>query len=265
MPLPVKSAMRTTWAGLCGLDGDGIGEAAAAQAGEHVERVRAGVDRHEVGRTAGRERSGGHARRRFQAGDLGRAAGIDRGQPGPGAIGDGRGEGAIAQVAEDAHLAGQLVGDHQVERAAPGGIDRLDVGDAQADGQGHRWQESRGIERTHGTDELDCNAAAEVDRKRAVAGIADDQVGQAVAVQVGRDDLRRELAGGERSAQPDETAVAVSVKRDGVVLGVDAGEDGALIGVRQPGDVAREGFEPSPGLTVTGGSKVPGWPGMPWR
>ena len=89
MPLPVKSAMRTTWAGLGVSDGDGIGEAAAAQAGEDVERVRAGVDRHQVGRTAGRERSGGHARRRLQAGDLGRAAGIDRGQPGPGAIGDG--------------------------------------------------------------------------------------------------------------------------------------------------------------------------------
>ena len=68
---------------------DGIGEPASAQAGEHVERVRAGVDRHQVGRTAGRERSGGDARRRLQAGDLGRAAGIDRGQPGPGAIGHG--------------------------------------------------------------------------------------------------------------------------------------------------------------------------------
>ena len=96
MPLPVKSAMRTTWAGARRLDGDGIGEAAAAQAGEDVERVRAGVDRHQVGRTARRERPGGDARRRFQAGDLGRAAGIDRGQPGPGAIGHGGRECAIA-------------------------------------------------------------------------------------------------------------------------------------------------------------------------
>ena len=70
--------------------------------------------------------------------------------------------------------------------------------------------------------------AAEEDRKGAVAGIADDQVVQAVAVEVGRDDLRRELAGGERSAEPDETAVAVGVERDGVVLGVDAGEQRAV-------------------------------------
>ena len=35
-----------------GLDGHGIGEAAAAQTGEDVERVRARVDRHQVGRTA---------------------------------------------------------------------------------------------------------------------------------------------------------------------------------------------------------------------
>ena len=141
---------------------------------------------------------------------------------------------------QDAHLAGQLVGDDEVEHAASRRIDGLDVGDAQADGQGHRGQESRGIERAHGTDELDTGQRrAEEDREGAVAGIADDQVGPAVAVQVGRDDLRRELAGGERAAQPDEAAVAVGVERDGVVVGVDAGEDGALIGVREPGDVAR--------------------------
>ena len=76
-------------------------------------------------------------------------------QSGPGAVGHGRCESSIAQVVQDAHLAGQLVGDDQIERAAPGRIDGLDVGDAQADRQGHRGQESRGIERTHGTDELD--------------------------------------------------------------------------------------------------------------
>ena len=84
------------------------------------------------------------ARRRLQAGDLGRTAGIDRGQTGPGAVGDGRGEAAIAQVAEDAHLAGQLVGDDEVEHAASRGVDRLDVGDAQADGDGEWCRESRG-------------------------------------------------------------------------------------------------------------------------
>ena len=60
----------------------------------------------------------------------------------------------------------------------------------------------------------------------------------------------------------DEAAVAIGVERDGVVLGVDAGQQRALIGHGDPGDVAR-GDEP--GLTVTGGSKLPGCPGMPWR
>ena len=38
--------------GVRGLDGDGVGEPAASQAGEDAERVRAGVDRHQVGRAA---------------------------------------------------------------------------------------------------------------------------------------------------------------------------------------------------------------------
>ena len=79
---------------------------------------------------------------------------------------------------------------------------------------------------------------AEEDRERAVAGVADDQVGQAVAVQVGRDDLRGQAAGGQRSSQ-DEAAVAVGVERDRVIVGIDAGEHRALIRVRNPGDVAR--------------------------
>ena len=105
------------------------------------------------------------------------------------------------------------------------------------------------------------NVVAEEDREGAVAGIADDQVVPAVAVEVGRDDLRRELAGGERS-DPDEAAVAVGVERDGVVLGVDAGEERALDRCSGTQAMSREG---KPGLIVTGGSKVPGWPGMPWR
>ena len=131
--------------GARGLNGDGIGEAASSKAGEHVERVRAGVDRHEIGGTAGRERSGGDARRRLQAGDLGRAgAGVDRGQPRPGAIGLEWTEGPVAQVLQDAHLTGQLVRDHEIEPAASRRIDRLDVGDAQAHGNRHRRQELRG-------------------------------------------------------------------------------------------------------------------------
>ena len=75
MPSPVEVGHADDLAGLGVWIGDGIGEAASAQAREHVQRVRAGVDRHQVGGTAGRERPGGHARRRIQAGDLGRAAG----------------------------------------------------------------------------------------------------------------------------------------------------------------------------------------------
>ena len=95
--------------------------------------------------------------------------------------------------------------------------------------------------------------------KRAVAGVADDQVGPAVAVEVGRDDLRRQAAGRERS-EPDEAAVPPGVDRDRIVVGVDTGEDGALIRVAQP---RRCRATESPGLTVTGGSKVPGCPAAP--
>ena len=198
--------------GARGLDRDGIGEAAAAQAREHVERVRAGVDRHEIGGTAGRERSGGDAHRRIQAGHLGRArAGIDRRQPGARAIRDEGCEGAVAQVVQDAHLAGQLVGDHEIEPAASRRIDRLrrrrrpgrrgesPAGERPGGRSGARWDQS--------------NIGGEEDRERAVAGIADDQVIQAVAVQVGRDDLRRELAGRERP-DPNECPVAPGVERD---------------------------------------------------
>src|SRR5208337_2826758 len=48
--------------------------------------VRAGVDRYEIGGTTGCEWAGGDARRRLQTRDLGRAAGIDRRQPGPGTV-----------------------------------------------------------------------------------------------------------------------------------------------------------------------------------
>ena len=89
-----------------------------------------------------------------------------------------------------------FVGDHEVEPAAARGVDGLDVGDAQADRQVSTAEGSRadrsGID---GTDELVlARGTSEVDRERAVAGVADNQVGQAVAVQVGRDDLRRELS-----------------------------------------------------------------------
>ena len=86
------------------------------------------------------------------------------------------------------------------------------------------------------TDEL----GTEEDRKRAVRGVADDQVGHAVAVEVGRDDLRRQTAGGQRS-DLREAIVTVSIERDRVVAGIDAGQHGPLIRVRNPGDVERGG------------------------
>ena len=64
------------------------------------------------------------------------------------------------------------------------------------------------------------------DRQRPVAGIADHQVVPAVAVEVGGDDLGRERAGRQRPDQV-ETAVAIGIERDGVVLGVDAGQQRA--------------------------------------
>ncbi len=165
-------------------------------------RLRAGVDRHQVGRdrrcvnvpaatpaVASRLVTAGVAagyRRRISQSRRGRAPGPRR---------------PIAQVAQDAHLAGQLVGDDQVERAASRGVDRLDVGHAQADGQASPGAEVL-LDWLSGTDEI----KGVIDRKRAVAGVADDQVVVAVAVQVGRDDLRWELAGGQ-GLDPDETTV----------------------------------------------------------
>ena len=94
MPLPVKSAMRTTWAGLGVSMVTGLAKRPPPRPASTSSVFEPGLIVTRLGRTAGRERSGGHARRRLQAGDLGRAAGIDRGQPGPGAIGDGGCEGA---------------------------------------------------------------------------------------------------------------------------------------------------------------------------
>ena len=84
------------------------------------------------------------------------------------------------------------------------------------------------------TDEL----GTEEDRERAVAGVADDQVGQAVSVEVGRDDLRRNIAA---LPPPDqhEATVAIGVERDLVIVSIHTGEDRALIRIRNPGDVVR--------------------------
>ena len=74
-------------------------------------------------------------------------------------------------------------------------------------------------------------------RDRPVAGVADDQIGHAVAVQVGREDLRGLGTGGERG-DLDETGRAQREERDALSFGVDAGERGTESG-RDEGDVAR--------------------------
>ena len=97
-------------------------------------------------------------------------------------------------------------------------------------------------------------------RDRAVAGVADDQIGDAVAVQVGREDLRGLGTGGERG-DLDETGRAEREERDALSFGVDTGEQRDRDSVETKA-MSRDG---SPGLTVTGGAKLPGSPGRPAR
>ena len=207
-------------------DAPGIGEGPAAQAGQHPEGVRARVDRHQVGDASPGERADGHARRLLQAHEGGRAIVI--GQPVeavPGVVARLPGEGRVAPVGQDADVAGGLVRDDQVDRARLVDVGEAEVRRAQADGQV--------VEQLAEAAE----AVAEVDRRRAVAGVADHQVGEAVAVEVGRRDLRRQPAGRER-ADADEPAVAACEQRDRVGPGVDAGDQGPLITVEDR-DVAR--------------------------
>ena len=83
------------------------------------------------------------------------------------------------------------------------------------------------------------NLGTEEDRERAVAGVANDQVGQAVPVQVGRDDLRGQNARRQPPGYQHEDTVAIGVERDLVIVSIHTGEDRALIRIRNPGDVAR--------------------------
>ena len=129
-----------------------------------------------------------------------------------------------AQVAQDADLTGDLVGDDDVRGTVLIDIGQGHVRDAEADRQSHRGREEGVAGR------LAPGTVAEKDREGAVARVAHHQVVPAVAVEVGRDDLRRERTGGERP-DPDEVAVAPGVQRDRVVGGVHAGEHGALVRV----------------------------------
>ena len=56
-------------------------------------------------------------------------------------------------------------------------------------------------------------SVAEEDRDRPIAGVADDQIGHAVAVQVGRQDLRGLGTGGELADQ-DEAGRARRTKNE---------------------------------------------------
>ena len=64
-------------------------------------------------------------------------------RPLPAAVEHGRGEDAGAQVAQDANLAGELVGDDDVRAAVARDIGQGHVRDAGADRQSHRGQERR--------------------------------------------------------------------------------------------------------------------------
>ena len=119
-------------------------------------------------------------------------------QAAAGAVQHGRGEGPVAPVAQDADLTGGLVGDDDVRGTVAIDIRcQGHVRDAEADRQGHRGREEGVAGR------IAPGTVVEKDREGAVARIAHHQVVPAVAVEVGRDDLRRKQTGGERP-DPDE-------------------------------------------------------------
>ena len=155
-------------------------------------------------------------------------------------IGDRGCKEAIAQIEQYAYLGGHLIGHHQVEPTVACRVNRFDVGDPRPDVKRHRWHEARRKKlRIDRTGKAARNGRCpEVNRKRAVASIADDEIGHACPVQIGGDDLGRKLSRGH-GADPDEAAILPGVERDGVVLGIDARQQRALYRVGNPGDVPR--------------------------
>ena len=194
-PSPLKSMARTT-SPAAGVGKIGrVGEAAVAQAREQAEGVRARVERDERGETTRRECPDGDARGSLQARDrrwVGRPG--DAVRPWAGAIEDRGSESSPSEVLQDADLAREPVGEDDVEPAVLLEIGHLDVRGAEPDRQIDRREEPAvSVAREH--------------RDRPVAGVADDQIGHAVAVQVGRQDLGGLGTGGERGDQ-DETGRA---------------------------------------------------------
>ena len=221
-----------------GLDGDGIGEPAAAQAGEHVHRVRAGVDRHQVGRTAGRERPGGDARRRLQAGHLGRAAGIDRGQS--------RSRRDKARAGRRYHRPGcsrtltwpvSLLVTTRSSRPLPV-VSTAWTSETPrptgrvTGGQEGRSKSSLGIDGTNEASLAKKTESVPSPALRTTRSSKPSPFKSAAMICAGSWPV---------VSEPIRTkaAVAVGVERDRVVLGVDAGEQRPVHRVGNPGDVAR--------------------------
>src|SRR5262249_13213932 len=139
------------------------------------------------------------------------------------AVVHGRGEGTVAQVAQDTNLTSELIGDDDVLVPIIRDVRQGQVRDAEADWQSHRGQEG-------GDTRAARLAVVEEDRDAAVARVWEDEFVPAGAVEVSRLDLGGERARGERPG-PDKATVAPGIERDGVIGGVHAGEQPSLIRV----------------------------------
>src|SRR5208337_4207381 len=189
------SATRTTWAGFLVWRATGLAKRPAPRPARrlNVYVFEPGLI---VTRSGGPPRvngAGDHARGRLQGREGRRAVGVRHAvQAAAGAVQHGRGEGPVAQVAQDADLTRGLVGDDDVPGTVAINIRQGHVRDAEADRQSHRGQEGGVAGR------IAPGAGVEKDREGAVARVAHHQIIPAVAVEVGRNDLRWQQTGGER-------------------------------------------------------------------
>ena len=94
---------------------------------------------------------------------------------------------------------------------------------------------------------------------RSVAGVADDQIGHTVAVQVGREDLR---GLGPVASEATLTNPVERRAKNEIALSL-----ASTLAITRPRLVETKAMprDGSPGLTVTGGAKLPGSPGLPAR
>ena len=169
-----------------------VGEPTAPQAVEHAERLAPGVQRHKGRRTVGDQR--GEDDGAGPVATLDRRRGRDhRREARPRAVEHRRLEGERPLVPKDFRLAARLVRQKQIGEAVLVHVADRDVGDVRAD-------------RDHDGGPETAFAIAREDRQRAVAEVPHDEVGRAVAVEVGGDDLRR-LPSCRQRAHADEPAV----------------------------------------------------------